>query len=107
MEKKMELNSDEFMKTEVGEKLKDLIPYLDKLKRKQWKKFISREAGDFSNEEIRWLDALWGAYKLSIEQFYGVKLNYESGKDSCGIFIDTYNKWLFKVDITEDAEENK
>ena len=97
----MKLNKENFLKTEVGNNLKECITAWD-----HWINESRRYAYvDMTNREYRaakegaaWCQAQWEVYKMVLLQFFGIEYNFTRTDEYFGLVTEDEKNWLFKVE---------
>lgn len=84
--RKMKLNKEKFLKTELGSSLKECIAAWDK-----WLEIKDEKAA-------YWCQAQWEVYKMAIRQFYGIEYYFSRTDEYFGICTEDESDWLFKME---------
>lgn len=98
----MKLNKEKFLKTELGQNLKELVTSWDKaLNTISCRSGCSTFTDEYrrASETEKWCQAQWKVYQIMLKQFYNVEYHFSRTDDFCGIVTDIeYTDILFKVE---------
>lgn len=95
----MELNKDEFLKTEFGAELKSTLESLDRNLTIKW------DCNNYKDEgAIKRLCAQWDIFKLALKQFYGIEYAFTRTDEYFGVCTEDESDWLFKVERKIDGK---
>lgn len=105
----MELNKDEFLKTEFGRDLRNTVDLLDRAIKMQSK--CSNKGGwdefKLHSQRIEELDNRCEVFKLAIKQFYGIEYDFHRTDDYYGFCTKDGSDWLYKVERGIDGNGEK
>lgn len=93
----MKFNKCEFLKSELGKRLKICIGTLDSVIEKSADLDISDTTFDFYYAERDILSAQWEIYKLFIKEIYGITYYFTRTSEYYGICTVDNTDWLFKI----------
>lgn len=102
----MELNKEEFLKTELGTELKKTIEafvYTHSMREDCFDKGYWEDFKHYGNRLYDLLDSLT-IFKVAIKQFYGIEYFFDRTDNYFGICTKDGSDWLFKVEWKIDGK---
>lgn len=104
--KTMELNKDEFLKTEFGVELKSTIELLDRnlITKEERSNYWSDDELNRCKDAIKRLCAQWDIFQLALKQFYGIEYAFTLTDEYFGVCTEDESNWLFKIDREMDGK---
>lgn len=98
----LEMNKEEFLKTEFGSTLKECITAWD-----HWLAELKEFRFDPSGQKYRkarkaadQCQAQWQIFRMAIKQFYGISYYFNRSNEYFGVSTEDETDWLFKVERT-------